>query len=172
MPTASASRTIAASSQAVWGVVGDPHHLPRWWPRVTRVEGVTLTDTGDSGAFTEVLIGRKGKVVRADFTVVESLPGLRVVFSQEVEGTPFEGVLRSAVTQIELTPVADAVDSGTAVRIELSQEMPALLGGGGGLLGVRVHGIARFGSPLVKRAAMATVEQALDGLARVFGDIT
>lgn len=166
MPTVAARRTIAASPETVWGVVGDPHHLPRWWPRVTRVEGV------EDGAFTEVLTGRKGKVVRADFTVLESQPGLRMVWSQEVEGTPFEGVLRSAVTQIDLKPVSDRAGSGTEVRIELSQEMPAALGGGGGgrLLGVRVHGISRFGSPLVKRAAAATVEQALDGLVRVFGD--
>jgi len=167
MPTAAASRTIAASPEAVWDVVGDPHHLPRWWPRVTRVEGVTLPDAGDSGAFTEVLTGRKGKVVRADFTIVESRPGLLMVFSQDVEGTPFEGVLRSAVTRIDLTPVADG--AGTEVRIELRQEMPAPLGGGAGLSRA-VLGISRFGSPLVKRAAAATVEQALDGLAQVFGD--
>jgi uncharacterized protein YndB with AHSA1/START domain len=166
MPTASASRTIAASPEAVWDVVGDPHHLPRWWPRVTRVEGVEV-DT-----FTEVLTGRKGKVVRADFTVVESRPQQRVVWSQEVEGTPFEGVLRSALTQIELKPAINGASWGTEVRIELRQETPAPLArrGGGGALGMRIHGIARFGSPLVKRAAAATVEQALDGLARAFGD--
>lgn len=163
MPTAAASRTIAASPEAVWDVVGDPHHLPRWWPRVTRVEGV------QEGAFTEVLTGRKGKVVRADFTVLESRPKERMVFSQEVEGTPFEGVLRSAVTQIELRPVVDGASRGTEVRIELRQEMPAPLGGGAGISRA-VLGISRFGSPLVKRAAAATVEQALDGLARAFGD--
>jgi uncharacterized protein YndB with AHSA1/START domain len=163
MPTASASRTIAASPEAVWDVVGDPHHLPRWWPRVTRVEGV------QADTFTEVLRGRKGKVVRADFTVLESRPRQRVVWSQEVEGTPFEGVLRSAVTQIELKPVVDGAAWGTEVRIELRQEMPSPLGGGAGLSRA-VLGIGRFGSPLVKRAAAATVEQALDGLARAFGD--
>ncbi|MGH2878283.1 MAG: SRPBCC family protein [Solirubrobacteraceae bacterium] len=165
MPSASATRTIAAAPEAVWDVVGDPHHLPRWWPRVTRVEGV------DGDAFTEVLTGRKGKVVRADFTVVESLPQQRMVWEQEVEGTPFEGVLRSAVTRIELKPAADRAGWGTEVRIELRQEMPAPLGGGGGgAFGVRIHGISRFGSPLVKRAAAATVKQALDGLARALGD--
>jgi uncharacterized protein YndB with AHSA1/START domain len=164
MPTAAASRTIAASPEDVWGVVGDPHHLPRWWPRVTRVEGVR------EDAFTQVLTGRKGKVVRADFTVVESRPEQRVVWSQEVEGTPFEGVLRSAVTQIDLKPAADRLGTGTEVRIELRQEMPAPLGGGAGISRA-VLGISRFGSPLVKRAAAATIEQALDGLAQVFGDV-
>jgi uncharacterized protein YndB with AHSA1/START domain len=164
MPSATASRTIAASPEAVWGVIRDPHHLPRWWPRVTRVEGV------EDGAFTEVLTGRKGKVVRADFTVVESRPERRMVWSQEVEGTPFERVLRSAVTQIDLKPVTDDACPGTQVRIELSQEMPAPLGGGAGLSRAFL-GISRFGSPLVKRAAAATIEQALDGLAQVFGDV-
>ena len=163
MPTAAASRTIAASPEAVWDVVGDPHHLPRWWPRVTRVEGV------QAQAFTEVLTGRKGKVVRADFTVVESRPQQLVVWSQEVEGTPFEGVLRSAVTQIELKPVADGAGWGTEVKIELRQQMPAPLGGGAGLSRA-VLGISRFGSPLVKRAATTTVEQALAGLALALGD--
>jgi uncharacterized protein YndB with AHSA1/START domain len=168
MPTVAASRTIAASPQAVWDVVGDPHHLPRWWPRVTRVEGV------QDNAFTEVLTGRKGKVVRADFEVVEAAAGRRVVWSQQVRGTPFEGVLRSAVTQIDLAPAGTA--AATEVRIELRQELPGPLGGsgggdgGGGLPSGRTFGLARFGSPLVKRAAARTVEQALDGLVRVFGD--
>jgi uncharacterized protein YndB with AHSA1/START domain len=190
MPTVVASRTIGASPQAVWEVVGDPHHLPRWWPRVTRVEGVALTAAGEPEAFTEVLIGRKGKVVRADFEVLETSPEQCVVWAQQVQGTPFEGVLRSAVTQIDLSPaqVGADVSAGTEVRIALRQELPGPLGGGrggrggdvgrggrvgdggGGLPSGRAFGLARFGSPLVKRAAARTVEQALEGLMRVFGD--
>lgn len=160
MPTAVASRTVAASPQAVWALVGDPHHLPRWWPRVTRVEGV------QDDAFTEVLAGRSGKVVRADFEVLEAVPPRRAVWSQLVQGTPFEKVLLSAVTQIELS----AEGAGTEVTIELRQQLPAPWGGGGTPLGGVGLGVARLGSPLVKRAAKATLEQALDGLARVFGD--
>ena len=33
----------------VWAVVGDPHHLPRWWPLTERVEAV------DPQAWTSVL---------------------------------------------------------------------------------------------------------------------
>lgn len=163
MPTAVASRTIAAAPRDVWEVVGDPHHLPRWWPRVTRVEGV------EGDAFTEVLAGRSGKVVRADFSVLESSPQRRAVWSQLVEGTPFEKVLISAVTKIDLAAVEG--EAGTEVRIELRQELPGPLGGprGGPLSGLRL-GVARFGSPLVKRAATATLHEALDGLARVLGD--
>ena len=61
MPTARRSRVIAAPADRVWDTVGDPHHLPRWWPRVSRVEAVTRD------AFTQVLQTEGGKVVRADF---------------------------------------------------------------------------------------------------------
>lgn len=168
MPTAIASRSIAASPADVWAVVGDPHHLPRWWPRVTRVEGV------QDGAFTEVLAGRSGKVMRADFEIVEASPPRRVVWSQLVRGTPFEKVLLSAVTQIDLGGSAAATEVGAAateVRIELRQELPGPWGSrAGGSRRGRVFGVARFGAPLVKRAATATLQQALDGLERVFGD--
>lgn len=165
MPTAVASRTIAASPREVWALVGDPYHLPRWWPRVTRVEGV------HDNAFTEVLAGRAGKVVRADFSVLEATPERRAVWSQLVEGTPFENVLRSAVTQIDLTPIADGGGARTEVRIELRQELPGPWGGGGGgLLAGWIRGVTRFGGPLVRRAAAATLRQALEGLARTLGD--
>jgi len=29
---------IPAPRADVWNVVSDPYHLPRWWPKVTRVE--------------------------------------------------------------------------------------------------------------------------------------
>jgi hypothetical protein len=111
-----------------------------------------------------VLSGRKGKVVRADFEVLEASPPRRAVWSQLVAGTPFEKVLVSAMTQIDLS--AEGGDA-TEVRIELRQELSGPLGGRRG--GWR-FGLARFGSPLVKRAAARTVEQALEGLVRVFGD--
>ena len=64
VPTARRSRTIAAPVEELWEVIGDPHHLPRWWPRVNRVEDV------EGDAFTEVMTTAKGKVVRADFKLV------------------------------------------------------------------------------------------------------
>src|ERR1700736_4640683 len=64
VPTARRTRTIDAPLQELWEVVRDPHHLPRWWPRVNRVEGV------EGDAFTEVMTTAKGRVVRADFNVV------------------------------------------------------------------------------------------------------
>ena len=147
MPTVASTRTIAASTSEVWEVVGDPHHLPRWWPRVTRVEDVR------ADAFTEVLLSDKGKLVRADFDLLDAETGRRLVWSQQIEGTPFGRVLASAEREIELVERG----AGTEVTIELRQTL---------------HGVlARLGSRLVKRAADATVEQALDGLERVFGDV-
>ena len=44
------SRVVAASPDEIWATVGDPYHLPRWWPRVERVELVR----GDG--FTQLLL--------------------------------------------------------------------------------------------------------------------
>jgi uncharacterized protein YndB with AHSA1/START domain len=142
--TTSRSRTIQASAQELWALVSDPHHLPRWWPRVERVEGV------EGGAFTEVLKTAKGKAVRADFTVTEAdAASRRLTWVQQLEGSPFARVLASAETQVELAPEGEA----TAVTIELRQT----------LAGVLPH----LGGHMVSRAARATLEQALDGLEQI-----
>src|ERR1700753_3639487 len=99
MPPARASRRIAAPPEALWEIVRDPYHLPRWWPRVERVEDVA------EGAFTEVMKTRKGKTVRADFDVTVSDEQSRtVVWEQRVEGTPFAGVLSSSETELRVGP--------------------------------------------------------------------
>ena len=80
-------------------MIADPHHLPRWWPRVTRVEAV------DDASFTEVFSTKKGRPVRADFRVVESdAPGRRRMWAQELEGSPFARFLKSAETEVRLDP--------------------------------------------------------------------
>ena len=147
MPTARRSRTIAAPTQELWELIGDPHHLPRWWPRVTRVESV------EDGAFTEVMSTRKGKLVRADFDVVESDEDRYVLrWSQRTAGTPFERVLREAETEVRLSPAAE---EGTQVTIELRQVMSGMF--------------AHVGAPMVRRAARQTLDEALDGLERISG---
>ncbi len=90
MPTARRSRTIAAPAAGAVGADRDPHHLPRWWPRVTRVEDV------EDDAFTEVMRTRKGKLVRADFELVALRRGRARADagSSAIEGTPFARVLR------------------------------------------------------------------------------
>ena len=89
MPTARRSRIIAAPAEQLWEVIGDPHHLPRWWPRVTRVEDV------EGNAFTEVMRTAKGKFVRADFQLVEADERSRSLkWEQRLAGTPFGRLLR------------------------------------------------------------------------------
>jgi uncharacterized protein YndB with AHSA1/START domain len=168
MPTARRTRTIAAPPEELWDVVRDPHHLPRWWPRVTRVEGV------EDGAFTEVMRTRKGKVVRADFSVLScDEAARRMTWSQQVQGTPFERVLESAETEVRLEPavpsappsVGQAPGACTEVTIELRQEMARYSPRFGRFTGLS----PRFGGHMVKRAATATLEEALDGLERISG---
>jgi uncharacterized protein YndB with AHSA1/START domain len=163
VPTARRSRSIAAPAQELWDLLLDPHHLPRWWPRVTRVEDV------EADAFTEVMRTRKGKLVRADFDVRRDEAERTITWIQRIDGTPFANVLRSAETELRLTPTSTGE---TEVTIELRQEMA---GGSdrrrpGPGPGLGVLGVApRLGAPLVRRAAGATLEEALDGLERVSG---
>jgi len=173
MPTVRRSRTIEASLEDLWEVLGDPHHLPRWWPRVSRVEAV------DQDAFTEVLTGPSGKIVRADFKLLEQVDRQRIVWSQQVENTPFARVLRSAETEITLAGASGRHAAGglaeghrehpsaTEVTIELRQELRGFSPRPGS--GSWIGGLSRFGSPLVRRAAHSTIDEALDGLERIMG---
>jgi uncharacterized protein YndB with AHSA1/START domain len=154
VPTARRSRTIAAPSQQLWELMRDPHHLPRWWPRVTRVEDV------EADAFTEVMKTRKGKLVRADFSVVCDEAERTLTWVQRIEGTPFASVLESAETELRLAPREEAV---TEVTIELRQQMAASSARHNSFLRLA----PRFGGRLVRRAALATIDEALDGLERV-----
>ncbi|HEX4114682.1 MAG TPA: SRPBCC family protein [Solirubrobacteraceae bacterium] len=167
MPTVRRTRTIDASPEELWEVLGDPHHLPRWWPRVSRVEAVTLTGTGDLDAFTEVLTGPSGKIVRADFKLLEQVDRQRIVWSQQVENTPFARVLRSAETEIAIVEGHGGDRRATEVTIELRQELQGFSHRPTG--GSWIAGLSRFGSPLVRRAAHSTIGEALDGLERIVG---
>lgn len=184
MPKASASREIDAPAGELWELVSDPHHLPRWWPRVDRVEAV------GGGAFTEVLRSDRGRIVRADFvTVRRDERELRVVWEQQLEGTPFERILAGSETEVRLRPVGAGGSSGTGgdsgtggateVTITLTQTLPGLFSRGPAARSPfgsgprRARGsygfFANVGSPLVRRAATATVRAALDGLERIAG---
>jgi uncharacterized protein YndB with AHSA1/START domain len=164
VPTTRASRTIAASPQALWELLCDPHHQPRWWPRVTRVEDVTLTGTGEAGAFTQVMRTRKGKLVRADYSVRREDERRRLTWVQRIAGTPFASVLKSSEIELALEPASPDA-AATAVTIELRQEMAI----GSARYSPFMSLAPRFGGPLVRRAAAATLTQALDGLERING---
>src|SRR5437762_215410 len=98
MPTTRRTRTLPAPADSVWSVLGDPHHLPRWWPRVQRVERV-----GPTG-FTMVLGTKRGRSVRADYRVRRAAGKRGAVWEQELEGTPFERLLSESVTEVALEP--------------------------------------------------------------------
>ncbi len=129
----------------------DPHHLPRWWPRVSRVEAV------EGGAFTEVLKTAKGKLVRADFTLIETdETQRRLTWSQELEGSPFARLLASAETEVQLVSQGlstDMTSQSTDVAIEMRQALTGFF--------------PRFGGFMVRRAAAATLDEALEGLERI-----
>src|ERR1700755_934332 len=91
----------------------DPHHMPRCWPGVTRMEGV------DDDRWTQVFTTKRGRPVRADFQLTLSDPLRRRVWEQEIVGTPFERVLDGAVTEVTLEPV----DGGTQVTIAQRQKL-------------------------------------------------
>jgi uncharacterized protein YndB with AHSA1/START domain len=140
MPTARRARTLHAPLDRVWRVVGDPHHLPRWWPKVRRVEAV------EGGRFTQVMRTDKGKDIRADFRVVDEEPSRLLRYEQDIEGTPFEGFLQESVTTIE----AEADGDGTKVTIATRHKL---------------RGVARLGGgTMLKRATRKQLDEALDAL--------
>jgi uncharacterized protein YndB with AHSA1/START domain len=144
MATARRARTIAVAPQRVWEVIEDPHHMPRWWPGVTRMEGV------EDDRWTQVFTTKKGRAVRADFRLLDSDPPWRRRWEQELAGTPFERVLSEATTEIQLEPS----DKGTRVKIELRQKL---------------RGYSRVGGLMLRRATRTKLDEALDGLERVCG---
>ncbi len=144
MPTARRSRTIGAAPERVWQTVGDPHHLPRWWPRVERVEDVRRD------RFTEVLGTGKGHPVRADFRVVESRAPERRVWEQELEGSPFERVFAAARTEVKLLPD----EAGTRVTL---------------VVRLRLRGAARLGGWVVRRSTARVLDEALGALEALHG---
>ena len=131
---------MAAPVDDVWRIVRDPYHLPRWWPRTQRVEGVS------AGGWTSVLLTDKGRSVRADYRVELTRAGERRRWSQEVIGTPFEKLFREVVYEVALAPAA----VGTEVGLEVHQ---------------RPVGWARFGGLMLRRAARRQLDEALEELA-------
>jgi uncharacterized protein YndB with AHSA1/START domain len=151
MPRVSRTRTIAAPRERVWDLVSDPHHLPRWWPRALRVEDVRQMGSGKRSRWTTVLGTERGKGVRADYRCTSSAPGERYLWEQELEGTPFERILRYSRLEIRL---ADG-DRGTAVRLASSE---------------RLRGLSRLGSPMMRMATRKRLDEALDGIERAVAD--
>ena len=145
MPRISRAKTVPASRDDVWEVVRDPYHLPRWWPRVTRVEEVT------GAAWTKVMMSSRGRAVRSDFTRVETDAPRRMLWRQEVDESPFERLLSESTVELVLEPQGD---EKTRVRLTADQSL---------------RGKTRFGGMMVRRATKRNLDEALDGLKRAFG---
>lgn len=145
MPRVSRSREIGAPVADVWDLVSDPYNLPRWWPRVGRVENVV--GSGRRAQWTAVLETAEGRGVRADYRCLSSAEPERVVWEQELEGTPFERYLRSSRTEVALR----AGGAGTEVILLATQTL---------------KGMSRLGSPMMRRGQGAMLDEALDGIER------
>ena len=144
MAAAQRSRTLPAPPEELWALIADPHHMPRWWPGVERMEGVELD------RFTQVFKTKRGRPVRADFRVVQSEAPTTRSWEQEVAGTPFERVLSASVIEVRLDPVP----AGTEVTISQQQKL---------------RGYSRTGGFMLRRATRSKLDEALDGLARILG---
>jgi uncharacterized protein YndB with AHSA1/START domain len=141
-------RTIEAPVGEVWKLVSDPYNLPRWWPRTARVENVDDKTGGRRSRWTKVLETAEGRGVRADFRCLSSAENERYVWEQELEGTPFERHLKTSRVEVGLK---DRGDDETAVSLSSVQTL---------------RGMSRLGSPMMRRAQGAILDQALDGIER------
>jgi uncharacterized protein YndB with AHSA1/START domain len=144
MPKVSRSRLIAADRERVWELVSDPHNLPRWWPRTTRVEDVHQGPEGHP-AWTAVLGTERGSGVRADYRCTDAIPGERYAWKQELAGTPFERVLRSSALEVSL----DGEGESTRVTLRSDESL---------------RGLSRLGTPMMRGAARRRLDEALNGV--------
>ena len=144
------TRTVQAPVGEVWKLVSDPYNLPRWWPRVSRVENVDAKPGGKRTQWTQVLATSEGRSVRADFRCVSSAEGERYVWEQELEGTPFERHLNGLRVEVGMR----ARDEGTEVSLTEEQSL---------------KGMSKLGSPLMKRARKDVLDEALDGIEAALG---
>jgi uncharacterized protein YndB with AHSA1/START domain len=147
MPRVTRRRLIAAPVDEVWGLVADPYNLPRWWPRVSRVENVDRRGSGRRSQWTKVLETAEGRGVRADFRCLSSAENERYVWEQQLEGSPFAKHLRSSEVEIRLR----GQDGVTQVDLTSAQTL---------------RGMSRLGSPMMRRGQGAILDEALEGIER------
>jgi uncharacterized protein YndB with AHSA1/START domain len=150
MPKVTRKRVIFASSNEVWRLVSDPYSLPRWWPKVSRVESVDRKPEGKRSQWTKVLETAEGRGVRADYRCLSSAEGERYVWEQQVADSPFERHLRRSVVEIGLRP------DGEGTEVSLTSEQ-------------KLRGMSRLGAPLMRGGQGKILDAALDGLETALG---
>jgi uncharacterized protein YndB with AHSA1/START domain len=150
MPSARRTRTIPAPLAELWKIIEDPHHMARWWPDVVRVEGV------QDDRFTQVYLSKRGRTVRMDqFVRACEPPGTagefgRLMWEQDLAGSPFERMISEWITEILLEP------EGTGTRVTLEQRQ-------------KLRGYNRTGGFMMKKATRTRLDDALGGLERITG---
>ncbi|HEX4753693.1 MAG TPA: SRPBCC family protein [Solirubrobacterales bacterium] len=148
MPRVTRRRTLEAPVPEVWKLVSDPYALPRWWPRVSRVEDVDTRSGGRRSQWTKVLETNHGRGVRADYRCLSSAVNERYVWEQQLEDSPFAKHLKFSRVEIEMHVVGER---DTRVVMTSQQTM---------------RGMSRLGGWLMRKGQRDILDGALDGLER------
>ena len=111
------------------------------------MEDVHQVQGGRRSRWTTVLGTERGSGVRVDYRCTSATRGERYVWEQDIEGTPFEKILRSAALEIHL----QGANGSTVVTLVGSE---------------RLRGLSRLGSPMMRRAIRRRLNEALDGIER------
>jgi uncharacterized protein YndB with AHSA1/START domain len=141
-------RTLEAPVPEIWKLVSDPYALPRWWPRVSRVEDVDTRSGGRRSQWTKVLETNHGRGVRADYRCLSSAVNERYVWEQQLEDSPFAKHLKFSRVEIEMHVVGERE---TRVVMTSQQTM---------------RGMSRLGGWLMRKGQRDILDGALDGLER------
>jgi uncharacterized protein YndB with AHSA1/START domain len=137
---------VEAPVPEVWKLVSDPYALPRWWPRVSRVEDVDARSGGRRSQWTKVLETQHGRGVRADYRCVSAAEPERYVWEQQLEDSPFAKHIKDSRVEIELH---GAGEGETRVVMTSAQTM---------------RGMSRLGGWLMRKGQRDILDAALDGI--------
>jgi uncharacterized protein YndB with AHSA1/START domain len=146
VPRVTRRRTIEAPVPEVWSLVADPYALPRWWPRVSRVEDVDARQAGRRSQWTKVLETQHGRGVRADYRCVSAAEPERYVWEQQLEGSPFAKHLKESRVEIELHP-----EGAGETRVVMTSLQT-------------MRGMSRLGGWLMRKGQRDILDSALDGI--------
>jgi uncharacterized protein YndB with AHSA1/START domain len=146
VPRVTRRRTIEAPVPAVWKLVSDPYALPRWWPRVSRVEDVDSRSAGRRSQWTKVLETQHGRGVRADYRCVSAAENERYVWEQQLEGSPFARHIKDSRVEIELHGAG-----GGETRVVMTSQQT-------------MRGMSRLGGWLMRKGQRDILDAALDGI--------
>jgi len=146
MPRVTRRRTVEAPVPEVWKLVSDPYALPRWWPRVSRVEDVDARQAGRRSQWTKVLETQHGRGVRADYRCVSAAEPERYVWEQQLDGSPFAKHLKESRVEIELH--AGGAEETRVVMTSVQT----------------MRGMSRLGGWLMRKGQRDILDSALDGM--------